>query len=44
MRRWGISMALYSGRHLAFKHNLRWISVPAELTQFAEIMQKLGIR
>ena len=44
IRQWGIPLALYSDRHPAFKHNVRRVPVPAESTQFAKMMQQLGIR
>ena len=44
IRQWGVPLALYSDRHSAFKHNVRLTHAPAEPTQFAKMMQQLGIR
>ena len=41
---WGIPLALYSDRHAAFKYNARKRPVPVETTQFAKVMQDLGIQ
>ena len=44
VRQWGIPVALYSDRHAAFKYNARQKPVPVETTQFAKVMQNLGIQ
>ena len=44
IRQWGVPLALYSDRHSAFKHNVRLAQLTAEPTQFAKMMQQLGIR
>ena len=44
VRQWGIPLALYSDRHAAFKYNARKKPVPVETTQFARVMQELGIQ
>ena len=44
IRQWGVPLALYSDRHSAFKHNVRVAQLTAEPTQFAKMMQQLGIR
>ena len=44
IRQWGVPLALYSDRHSAFQHNVRLAQVTAEPTQFAKMMQQLGIR
>ena len=44
IRQWGVPLALYSDRHSAFKHNVRLAQLAAEPTQFAKMMQQLGIR
>ena len=43
-RQWGISLALYSDRHAAFKYNARQGPVLYESTQFARVMRELGIQ
>ena len=44
VRQWGIPLALYSDRHAAFKYNARQGPVLYESTQFARVMQELGIQ
>ena len=44
VRQWGIPLALYSDRHAAFKYNARQGTVLYESTQFARVMQELGIQ
>ncbi len=44
VRQWGISLALYSDRHAAFKYNARQGPVLYESTQFARVMRELGIQ
>ena len=44
VRQWGISLALYSDRHSAFKYNARQGPVLYESTQFARVMRELGIQ
>ena len=44
IRQWGVPLALYSDRHSAFKHNVRLAQLTADPTQFAKMMQQLGIR
>ena len=44
VRQWEIPLALYSDRHAAFKYNARQGPVLYESTQFARVMQELGIR
>ena len=44
IRQWGIPLALYSDRHAAFKYNARQAPVLAESTQFAKMIQELGIQ
>ena len=44
VRQWGIPLAMYSDRHGAFKHNARQGPVLYESTQFARVMQELGIQ
>ena len=41
---WGIPLALYSHRHVVFKHNARKPETAAEATQFTRSLQELGIR
>ena len=44
VRQWGIPLALYSGRHAAFKYNALQGTVLYESTQFATVMRELGIQ
>ena len=44
VRQWGIPLALYSDRHAAFKYNARQGPALFESTQFATVMQQLGIQ
>ena len=44
VRQWGIPLALYSDRHAAFKYNARQGPVLYESTQFARVMQELGVQ
>ena len=44
VRQWGITLALYSDRHAAFKYNARQGPVLYESTQFARVMRELGIQ
>lgn len=44
IRQYGIPLALYSDRHAAFKYNARQKPVPVESTQFAKVMQDLGVQ
>ena len=44
IQRWGIPLALYSGRHAVFKHNARPPETAGEATQFTRGLQELGIR
>ena len=44
VRQWGIPLALYSDRHAAFKHTASQGPAQYESTQFARVMQELGIQ
>ena len=44
VRQWGIPLSIYSDRHAAFKYNARQKPVPVETTQFARVLQDLGVQ